>query len=250
MDEEGMMPDALRDACMRDKARALFCIPTIHNPTTAVMSVARRAEIAAIAEEFGLYVIEDDPYRFLMPDAPAPISTLVPDRSFFVVSMSKAVAGGLRVAYVASPRDASEQLRDRISSTVWSVAPLTAAVAAAWIEDGTAYTIAERKRSEAEARQVIAREMLSGLQFDTQPGSYYVWLGLPPSSSSSEFAYGAHRRGVAVSPSTAFTVGGATPPNAVRVCVSAAESRARLRTGLGILSEMVKRSEYHHVPLV
>ncbi len=238
MDEFGMIPDALHAACRQRKARALFLTPTIHNPTTSVMTTERREKIAEVATQHDLLIIEDEAIRFLSPDAPPPVATLVPERTFFIATMSKAIGGGLRVAFVASPPFAREQMKHGVWSSVWMTAHLNLEIATLWIEDGTAAEVSERKRHEAEARQRITREVLAGFDYRTQPASYFIWLSLPTEWSSAEFANEARRRGVAVTPSGSFTLGSAEPPNAVRVCVSAAEDRAQLRKGLSLIAEL------------
>ena len=42
VDEHGLRPEAFEDACRKGKARALYVIPMLHNPTTAVMPLERR----------------------------------------------------------------------------------------------------------------------------------------------------------------------------------------------------------------
>ena len=68
MDQHGMVPDALRIAIQRHKPKAIYLIPTIHNPTTATLPLSRRAEIAEIAAEHDLQIIEDDAYGLLAPE--------------------------------------------------------------------------------------------------------------------------------------------------------------------------------------
>ena len=75
MDAEGLRPDALEAACRSTRARALYCMPRLQNPTSAVMSDRRRRQIAAIAEKYRLTVIEDDVYGFLSPEK-APLAAL------------------------------------------------------------------------------------------------------------------------------------------------------------------------------
>src|SRR5215813_2584444 len=48
MDQEGILPDALRAACREHRPKAVYLIPTQHNPTTATLSPARREIIADI----------------------------------------------------------------------------------------------------------------------------------------------------------------------------------------------------------
>lgn len=250
MDEDGMIPDSLRVVCRQRKARVLFLTPTIHNPTTTVLSEGRRSEIAEIADEHDLLIIEDEAIRLLMPDAPPPVSSLVPDRSFFIATTSKAIGGGLRVAFVASPRFALDTLRHAVWNSVWMVPPLNLELVARWIEDGTAEKVAGRKRREAIARQGIVAKMLAPSEYRTQPASYFVWLKLPSSWSSSEFANEVRRRGVAVTPAGAFTLDPTKTPNAVRICVSAVEDRAQLRKGLGIIADTLAGRGYRQAPLV
>ncbi len=239
MDEFGMIPEARHAGCRQRKAKALFLTRTIHNPTTAVMSMERRERIAEVPAQHDLLIIEDEAIRLLVTDPPPPIATIVPERTFFIATMSKSIGGGLRVAFVTSPPFAREQLKHGVWSSVWMPAPLNLEIVKLWIDDGTALKIAERKRLEAEARQQITREVLADFDYRTQPASYFIWLSLPDEWSSAEFANEARRRGVAVTPSDAFTLGSATPPKAVRVCVSAAENRAQLRDGLSIIADLL-----------
>jgi DNA-binding transcriptional MocR family regulator len=48
MEEEGILPDALRAACKAHKPKAVYLIPTLHNPTTATLGSQRRKVIADI----------------------------------------------------------------------------------------------------------------------------------------------------------------------------------------------------------
>src|SRR5665213_1168849 len=72
MDGECMRPDALRAVCEREKVAAIYTMPTQHNPTGAVASLARRGAMGEVAREFGLTIIEDGAYGFLVADVPAP----------------------------------------------------------------------------------------------------------------------------------------------------------------------------------
>jgi DNA-binding transcriptional MocR family regulator len=49
MDDEGVLPSALDEVCRNHRISALYCTPTIQNPTTAVLSVARREALVRCA---------------------------------------------------------------------------------------------------------------------------------------------------------------------------------------------------------
>jgi len=56
MDDEGIMADALEDAIQEYRPRAAYMVPTVQNPTTAVMSDERRRQVAAVIERHNLLV--------------------------------------------------------------------------------------------------------------------------------------------------------------------------------------------------
>jgi DNA-binding transcriptional MocR family regulator len=241
MDDEGLLPDALDRACREGRARVLYCLPTLHNPTTATMSPARRDAIAEVARRHDLLIIEDDVHGLLADDGGGPLACRAPERTFYIASTSKVVAGGLRVAFVAAPADHVERVAATVAATLWALPPLTVELAAMWIDDGTADATCARKRAESAARQAIAREMLPAEAVRTHPRSYFLWLELPPTWQVDRFVRQARERGVVVTGSEAFTVGRAVAPAAVRVSLSAPASRDEVLAGLKVLSELLTR---------
>jgi DNA-binding transcriptional MocR family regulator len=239
VDREGLRPDALEDACRGGGAKAAYLIPTLHNPTTAVMPVERRREIVAVARAHGMALVEDDVHGLLPESRPAPIAALAPERTYYLTSTSKTLAPGLRIAYVRAPGAMVPRLTAGLRATTWAVAPLTAAVASLWIRDGTADALVEARREEARARQAIARERLRGADFDTHPEAYYLWLRLPEPWRSDSLVAEARARGVVLTPAEAFTVGRGPVPHAVRVCLGAAPTREALARGLSVVGELL-----------
>src|SRR3546814_3932122 len=61
MDNEGILPEALNDAAAGG-ARVLYTMPTLQNPTGCIMSANRRREIASLARQHDLWIVEDDVY--------------------------------------------------------------------------------------------------------------------------------------------------------------------------------------------
>jgi DNA-binding transcriptional MocR family regulator len=239
MDAEGLLPDALEDALRHDTAKVLCCMPTLQNPTAGILSEPRRREIAAIARAHDIAIIEDDVHRLLVPGAPPPIARFAPERSYYIAGTSKSVAGGLRTAFLVAPPGMAGRLAQAAWATIWMATPLTAEIAATWIEDGTADRAAERKRREAAARQRIAAKILGHLRYRAQPCAYHVWLELPEPWRGEAFAREARRRGVVVTPAEAFALGQGPVAGAVRVSLSAARDREQLASALEILAEIL-----------
>jgi DNA-binding transcriptional MocR family regulator len=241
-DDEGLVPEAFEAACRGGAAKALYTVPTIHNPLGTVMPERRRREIARIAEAHGVAIVEDDVHSFMLKDPPPPVSAFAPEHSYYILSTSKSIAGGMRVGYLHAPARMVEPLATTLRATVWMAAPLMAEIASDWIKDGTAERLVEQKRVEASARQELARRALEGFEFDAHPFSFHLWLHLPEPWRSDEFVAQLKRRRVTVTPPEAFVTGRDETPHAVRVCLGAARSRSLLETGLARIREVLEGS--------
>jgi DNA-binding transcriptional MocR family regulator len=237
MDEEGLLPDGLDAACRADGARLLFVNPTVHNPTTATMSLARREALVALARKHDLIVIEDDVYGRLPDERPAPIAALAPERTVYIGSAAKSVAPGLRFGVLLSPQHLFQRVADAQHDLFLTCPPLMAELFTHLLRDGTAERLAARQRQEAAVRQRLAREVLGAHAYLAQPTSYHLWLPLPAPWRTAEFLEVVSERRVAVDPATAFAIDRARAPHAVRVSLSAAAGHDRLRRGLRILAE-------------
>jgi DNA-binding transcriptional MocR family regulator len=238
-DDDGLLPGALDDACRKLAPKAIYCIPTMHNPTAVTMSPARRRDIAEVALRHRVAVIEDDAYGLLPRQKIAAIATLAPGITYYLASLSKCLSPGLRIAYVVAPgRDEATRLETAIRATSLMPPPLMTALVTGWIQQGAAEALCEGIRREIAARQAIARELLPADSFVAHPEGPHLWLTLPPRWH--RMAFSAHVRGLglAVAPSDPFAVA-EPPPNAVRIGLGAAESQAALRTALRSLATVL-----------
>ncbi|MFI5183934.1 MAG: PLP-dependent aminotransferase family protein [Vicinamibacteria bacterium] len=248
-DGDGLRPDAFEYACRTAGAKALYCVPTIHNPTAGVMPEERRREIASIAEAHGVIIIEDDIHALLPEERPLPIAAFAPQTTYYFTGTSKTLAPGLRIGFILAPAGAVERVARGIRALTWSESPLMSEIAATWIRDGTAAAITAERRREAAARHAVAREILGSVQIDAHPSGHHLWLHLPEPWRSDSFAAAASRRGVKVTPSDAFVVDRGIAPHAVRVCLGAPASLQELRRGLGLLAETLAAGPTEGFPI-
>ena len=238
IDEDGLLPDAFEAACRQSAPRMLAVVPTLHNPTTAVLPLERRHAIAAIARRHGVMILEDDVFGFLMPSAPPPFQRIAPDITVHVNSLSKSVAAGLRIGYLVAPPGLVPRLESAIRALTYVAPALMAEIASRWIRDGSADGFARQQREEAAARQRIAREILGDDPAVVAPSAgQHLWLKLPEPWRREEFVAEALRRGVAVTGADAFMVGRAAAPHAVRISLCMPAHREDLRRGLRTLAE-------------
>ncbi len=241
LDEQGLRPDGVEAACRAGRPKVLYCIPTLHNPTVAVMSEARRREIVRVARAHNLIIIEDDVHGPLAEGAPSPLATLAPERTCYLAGTAKTLAPGLRTSFVVAPPALVARIASGIRATAWMAAPLMAEIVAQWIKDGTARQILKRRRDEARARHKLAAMAFRGFRFEAHPAAFHLWLHLPDPWRSETFTEQARRLGVAVTPSQSFLVGRGSAPHAVRVCLGAARDRAELERALDLLAGLLAR---------
>ncbi|PWC35824.1 PLP-dependent aminotransferase family protein [Azospirillum sp. TSO35-2] len=242
MDEHGLDPDGLRAAFSEHRPKALYCTPTLHNPTTATMPLERRQAIAAVAREHGVPVIEDDIYGVLPEAGPPPIAALLPELTYHVAGLAKCVSPGLRVTYVAAP-DARQALRLIAAqrATMLAMPPVLAAIATQWIGDGTADRLLLAVRSEAVIRQRMAQQTLPPGSFAAHPEGFHLWLFLPAAWTRGEFATHLRTRGISTIVSDTFAV--AEPaPEALRICLGAPDSQDDTQRVLDLLADALDQS--------
>lgn len=238
MDAEGVLPDALEDAAVESGGRVLYCMPSIHNPTGQVMSRRRRQDIARVASRLDLFIVEDDTYGFLAERQP-PLVSLIPERTFYLTSLSKSLVPGLRVGLLRTPPGWIDRVTGAVFATTVTVMPLSAAAAVEWMSDGTVDRVAAWKREEVRARQVATRRILGDL-IGGSAESQHVWLPLPPRWPAEDFVREARQRGVVITPGREFAVARHDVPNAVRVCLGPPAERQSLSRAVHTLREILE----------
>jgi DNA-binding transcriptional MocR family regulator len=242
MDEEGMMPDALAEAAQRTGSRLVLIQPTIHNPTTVMMSAERRAAIVAVARKHDLTIVEDDVYGFLVRERPLPIAAIAPERTIYITSASKCMAPGLRVGWIAAPPALIERFTDALHAFAVNNPRLNQEIVRQWIEDGTAAMLVERLREEAVIRNAMATEAFEGLTLRSNPYSLHCYLELPAPWRPNAFTNQALGEGVRIASCTSFLLDRRpNPPPWVRVSLAPSPDRRDVADGLRRLRSLIER---------
>lgn len=219
MDDYGLEPKALGRLVKRRRIAALYCMPTLHNPTARTMPIERRWAVAELARKYDFQIIEDDAYGFLAEVESAPLSSLAVERSWYICSLSKSFAPGLRTAWLLAPSGQEQRAAQRVRATIWGATSLGSAIASSWIADGTAGELETERRMEVRARQEIAAAILPGDFSYLRSDGMHFWLMLPEKMRAQPFVDGLAARGVRTAPGSAFGVD--CSPNAVRISLCA-----------------------------
>ncbi|RXF74762.1 PLP-dependent aminotransferase family protein [Hansschlegelia zhihuaiae] len=248
-DADGMSPEALDARCRKARPAFVYLNPTIGNPTSITMPDARRRALIEVARGHGLALLEDDPYSPLAGDAPPPLAALAPDVVWHVHTVSKCLTPGFRIAYVVAPSaSARSDLAAALRAMSLMAPPLMAAVLGGWIRDGVAREFLDGVRTEAAARQILARRALPVAQ-RAHPNGLHVWLPLAERWDRRRVADRARAQGLAVVPSDAFSVSARPPVDAIRISLGAIPERARLAAALATLAGVLEddRGALHDV---
>lgn len=213
---------------------AVYMQPTLHNPLGVTMPVERRAELGAVLTQAGIYAIEDNIYGFLAEDLPPLERTVVVD------SLSKRLAPGLTVGFIAPPAELADRVVAAVRSTGLAAQHFAVEAAVRWLTDGVVERICAAKRKDALARQEIAREYLT---VTGDPRAYHCWWELPEPWRAEAFVAAAARLGIALAPAAAFAVAPGHSRNAVRLSLSAPPLET-LRTALQTLARLAASDPY------
>ncbi len=122
MDKSGMNTDALEEA-LRTGPKFIYVLPNFQNPTGVTLSLSRRQRLIDLADQYGVPIIEDDPYGQLRYEGEHLPSVVLLDHRFrdntnaafsgnviYLSTFSKILAPGIRLAWVIAPREVIQKL--------------------------------------------------------------------------------------------------------------------------------------------
>lgn len=191
MDEDGLVPDALR-AALRTAEQAgrrvkfLYTIPNFHNPAGVTLAIPRRAEILEICRQHDVLVVEDNPYGLLGFDGqtyPA-LRSMDPDNVVYLGSFSKTFAAGLRVGWVLAPHAVREKLMLAAESATLCPPTLNQMIVSRylathdWKGQIKSFQSAYRERRDAMISG-LEQHMPPGCSWTVPAGGFFVWMTVP-----------------------------------------------------------------------
>ncbi|HEX3257191.1 MAG TPA: PLP-dependent aminotransferase family protein [Pseudonocardia sp.] len=187
MDAHGLVPSVLRAALetVRPRPKFLYTVPTFHNPAGVTLSVERRAEVLAICREYGVAVVEDNPYGLLgFSGQPYPALRSLDRDVVYLGSFSKTFASGLRVGWALVPPAVRDRLVLAAESATLCPPSFTQMMVSRylavhdWRSQVKTYTEAYRDRRDAMLR-ALETHLPPGCTWNVPDGGFYVWLTVP-----------------------------------------------------------------------
>ncbi|MBI1377946.1 MAG: aminotransferase class I/II-fold pyridoxal phosphate-dependent enzyme [Frankiales bacterium] len=220
MDEEGMRPDALREAIAAVRAegrrvKLVYTIPSFHNPAGVTQGPARRAEVLDVVRSAGLLLLEDDPYGLLGFDGSVPRAIRADEAESVVYlgTFSKTIAAGLRVGWAVAPHGVREKLvlaNETATLCPSNFAQLTTSeylATSPWFDQVKVFREVYRERRDA-LLESLATLMPAGTRWTVPAGGFYSWVTLPEGLDATAMLPRAVSALVAYVPGTGFFADG------------------------------------------
>lgn len=184
---EGLDLDVLESHCQQFEPKALYITPNLQNPTNIQYSQTQLDRIVSLSREYDFYIIEDD-VNYCLPEMwRTPLQQQAPDRVFYLSSLSKYVAGGLRVAYTIVPKDWQHAFNANIHSQCWMVSTLNFELAARFLTSEGFIHNQSLLEGEMRYRQNAFKTMAEKQGLSARCGGLNVWLNLPDHINVNQF---------------------------------------------------------------
>jgi 2-aminoadipate transaminase len=243
-DADGLHVEELRGV-LEERRRAgrampkfIYDVPDFHNPSGVTMSRSRREALIELTSRFGMFIVEDSPYRKVRfegesePPIKALDGTTDGGRVLMLGTFSKLLAPGLRIGWVAGPAEMLARMA-LLKSDAGSC-PLTQRIIIEFCGAGQLPVhikrVQETYRAHRDRMVAAMRRDFPEARFSVPHGGYYLWLTLPEGCDGDELFRAAEREGVIVVPGSKFfassggsggTGGGkAAPKNHIRAAYS------------------------------
>jgi len=247
VDDEGLDLDALHaELRTGGDISFLYTIPTFQNPSGRTLGVERRRRLVELAAEYGLDILEDDPYgRVRYEGEPPPLLHDLEggERVTFTSSFSKTVAPGLRVGWYVVPDELRARFDERAVSTYISPPLLPQAIVHELHASGAFEPNLERivrllRARHAAMLAALEREMPGTVYWNHPEGGYFLWIDLPAGTDASDLLRRATDAGVTFVKGSDFFPAGADGTAAARLAFSF-ESPERIAEGVAILASLL-----------
>jgi DNA-binding transcriptional MocR family regulator len=214
--QDGMSLPALESAIAANDVKAVWAMPTFHNPTGATMSARNKQALVRLLAHHQIPLIENDVYGELYFEGDRPVPAKAWDRCGGVLhcgSFSKSLAPGFRIGWVAPGRFFETVRQNKFLLSIGSNVAAQAAIAD-YLKHGGYELHLRRLRSALRGQRdqmlrAVTRYFPAGTAVSRPTGGYVLWVQLPAGSIDAlELMRRALDEGVSLAPGALFSPNG------------------------------------------
>lgn len=247
--EDGMDTDALEAALKANPtARLIYTIPNFQNPSGITMSMEKRRRVYALAKQYGVLVLEDNPYgdlRYSGEHIPA-IKSLDEDGIvLYAGTFSKVLSPGMRVGYAIGPQPVIAKMivakqGEDVHTNIWAQMLCDEFMGTVDYEAHLkGLQDLYREKAALMCRLLDEHLVPVGVTYHPIEGGLFIWCNLPEGTDMLTFCTRAVKEyKVAVVPGSAFSVND-EESHSFRVNFSTPTDEAMVR-GLKTLGEFAR----------
>jgi 2-aminoadipate transaminase len=256
LDAEGLRLDVLKQKLEELKGKGIkpkyiYTIPTVQNPTGAIMGERRRRELIELAAAHGVMIFEDECYSDLVWSGRRPTSLYALANGEGVVhigSFSKSIAPALRVGYLVAKWDVLSRilaLKQDAGSGALEQMVLAEFCARHFADHVPRLGKALHGKLQA-LREALAEQFGTAAEFGDPPGGIYLWIKLPDNVDTVKLAQAALAAGVSLNPGPEWSTNKDYARCRLRLCFANPEPET-IRRGVEVLAEVCRRE--YGIPL-
>ncbi|MEX1376037.1 MAG: PLP-dependent aminotransferase family protein [Eubacteriales bacterium] len=249
-DSEGMSPDELEKTCKRDKIKGIYMMPDCHNPYSICINKKRRMHLAQVIEKHNLLLIEDAAFGFTVEQTLEPISSYIPQNSFYIHGTSKEISPSFRISYIVSPSQYFSQLQLALNNITWMSSPYTAEVLSLLQSTKRYDAIIDAKLKILKQRNILFEREFSSYNSIGSKYSMFRVIELPEGWECRAFEEFALSHGIQVFSASRFSVGTHNKHNLIRISISSPKNIQELEKGLKMIKSMLASSPSASLPII
>ncbi|HEX3040235.1 MAG TPA: PLP-dependent aminotransferase family protein [Caproiciproducens sp.] len=248
MEADGMNMEELEKALREEKrAKFIYTIPNFQNPAGVSMSWEKRKKLYALAKQYGVLVIEDNPYgdlRFKGEHIEA-IKSLDEDGIvIYAGSFSKVISPGMRVGYAIAPAPLIQKMvvckqGEDVHTNIWSQIICSEFMANYDFDAHLERLRAIYRKKSKIAMDALDKYLAPKITYHPVEGGLFIWCTLPDGVDMQDFCKQAVLRKVCVVPGNAFLTDENEPCQSFRINFSTPTDE-QLVKGIQILGELAK----------
>lgn len=222
IDMDGLAAQLERLKLAGKRAKYIYTIPTIQNPTGSILSLERRHRLIELARHYQTPIFEDECYADLIwaGEAPPALYGLAPDQVIHIGSFSKTLAPALRLGYLLAPWDALGQILAFKSDG--GTGALDQMVAAEYFRDHFDSHVATLtrmlKRKLDVLVEAIDREFGTVANVQVPLGGLYAWVRFPKSVDARKLSEQAAKADIAINAGPDWAVEPEDGAHSIRLC--------------------------------
>lgn len=204
------------------RAKYIYTIPTIQNPTGSVLDLERRRRLIDLSLKYATPIFEDECYADLVwaGEAPASLYSMAPENVLHIGSFSKTLAPALRVGYLVAPWEALGQILALKSDG--GTGALDQMVVAEYFRthfDAHIERLTARlKRKLDVLLEAVGREFGTLVEIEAPKGGLFAWLRFPDDIDVRDLSKPAGEAGVAFNPGNEWSVRAEDGLHHIRIC--------------------------------